>query len=436
MKLWKRLDSLFAKTSLTLTLGLALFIVMATSFAWFFILSPLSNRAADDMAALITLTSKTWTSLPVQEREAFENKIVQQYDLFFSGHDIPTHALNKFYPFIPRLEKALKRHTGQQVIIKRETGNETLFWFVLHYDKEKVNVGFYHDRPGPRPPIALAGVFVAAVLLIIFTTLLLVRRITLPVKRLSHAVNQIGGGTLSTRVPETGPSELASLAQNFNRMAKEMAQLMENRTLLFGGISHDLRTPITRMQLAVELLDQNQDKALIINLKNDLIEMELLIQQSLEFVKGLGKQQLIDVNLDEVIRHIIDDYRKRNLIIQLKTEPCRMCKIDVQAFRRVIFNLLDNAFRYGENSPVTLSCRKNKHLLTINILDEGPGIPTNKLMTVFLPFYRLEHSRSKKTGGSGLGLAIVKQLCDAHGWKIELFPRENRGVKASIEIPV
>ena len=107
MKLWKRFDSLFAKTSLTLTVGLALFIVMATSFAWFFILSPLSNRAADDMAALITLTSKTWASLPAQEREVFKNKIAQQYDLFFSGHDIPTHALNKFYPFIPRLEKAL-----------------------------------------------------------------------------------------------------------------------------------------------------------------------------------------------------------------------------------------------------------------------------------------------------------------------------------------
>ncbi len=436
MKLWKRFDSLFAKTSLTLTLGLALFIVMATSFAWFFILSPLSYRAADDMAALITLTSKTWASLPVQEKEVFENKIAQQHDLFFSDHNIPTQALNKFYPFIPRLEKALKRHTGEQVVIKRETGNEALFWFVLHYDKEKVNIGFYHDRPGPRPPAAIAGVFAAAVLLIIFTTLLLVRRITFPVKRLSNAVNQVGSGELSTRVPETGPSELASLAKNFNRMAKEIAQLMENRTLLFAGISHDLRTPITRMQLAVELLDQDQDKALINNLKNDLIEMEQLIQQSLEFIKGLEEQQLIDVNLDKVISHIIDDYRKINLIIQLETEPCGMCKIDVQAFRRVIFNLLDNAFRYSENSPVTMSCQKNKHLLTINILDEGSGIPTDKLLTVFQPFYRLENSRSKKTGGSGLGLAIVRQLCDAHGWKIELFPRENRGVKASIEIPV
>jgi two-component system osmolarity sensor histidine kinase EnvZ len=163
--------------------------------------------------------------------------------------------------------------------------------------------------------------------------------------------------------------------------------------------------------------------------------MEQLIQQSLEFVKGVEKQQVLEVNLDEFISHIIDDYLKRNLIIQLKAEPCGMCKIDVQAFKRVLLNLLDNAFRYGENNPVTLSISRNKHQLTVQILDEGSGIPIDKLETVFRPFYRLENSRSKKTGGSGLGLAIVKQLCDAHGWKIELTARENRGIKATIEIP-
>lgn len=436
MNLWKRLDSLFVKTSLTLTLGLALFILLAISFTWFFILSPLSNRAADDMAALITLTGKTWVSLPIQEREEFEKKIAQQHALFFSGHDLSTQALDKFYPFIPRLEKALKRHTGQHVVIKHKVGNKALFSFNLYYAKEKVNIDFYHNRTGPRPPIALAGVFIAAALLIIVTTLLLVRRITHPIKRLSNAVDLFGQGQFSTRISETGPSELASLAKNFNRMAKEITQLIENRALLFGGISHDLRTPITRMQLALELLDQNQNKALINRLKNDLVEMELLIQQSLEFVKGLDNQQVMEINLDDVINHMMNEYRQRELFIQLISEPCGVCKIDVQALRRILLNLLDNAFRYGENSPVTLSYRKNKHHLTIHILDEGAGIPVDKLETVFLPFYRLENSRNKKTGGSGLGLAIVKQLCDAHDWKIELIARKNRGIKASIEIPI
>lgn len=436
MRFWKHLDSLFVKTSLTLTLGLALFITLATSFAWFFILSPLSNRAADDMAALIALSSQTWVSLPTQERALFEQKMAQQHALFISSHDISTQVLNQFYPFIPRLEKALKRHTGQQVIIKRERKNETLFWFDLYYAKQKVTIGFYHDRPGPRPPIALTGIFTTAALLVIVTTLLLVRRITFPIKRLSNATNLFGQGKFSTRIPETGPRELSSLAQNFNRMAKEIAQLMENRAVLFGGISHDLRTPITRMQVALELLDEEQDAVLIESLKNDLKEMELLIQQSLEFVKGLEKHQVIEVNLDKVVNNMIDDYRKRDLFIQLIAEPCGMCKIDTQAFRRVLINLLDNAFRYGENSTVTLSYSKDKHGLIVHVLDEGPGIPIEKIEAVFLPFYRLENSRNKKTGGSGLGLAIVKQLCDAHGWKIELISEKNCGVKVSINIPV
>ncbi len=436
MKLLKHLDSLFVKTSLTLTFGLALFIILAISFAWFFILSPLSSRAADDMAALISLSSKTWVSLPVQERIAFEKRISQQHDLFFSKNNIPTRKLKKFYPFIPRLQKALKRHTGQQVVIEQDRGNNDLFWFDLYHVNEKLKIGFFHDRPGPRPPIALAGIFGTAALLIVFTTLLLVRRITLPIKRLSNAVNQFGEGQFSTRISETGPTELASLAQSFNLMAKQIAQLIENRAILFGGISHDLRTPITRMQIALELLDQDKDKTLISSLKKDLIEMELLIQQSLEFVKGLDKHHAIEINLDKFFDNIIDDYHKRDLLIHRIAEQCGTSKVDDQAFRRVLLNLLDNAFRYGNNDPVTLCYKKNKHQLIIQVLDEGSGIPTEKLEAVFQPFYRLDHSRNKKTGGSGLGLAIVKQLCDAHGWKIELILRKKRGIEAYIEIPI
>jgi two-component system osmolarity sensor histidine kinase EnvZ len=251
------------------------------SFAWFFVLNPLANRAADDMAAFIGLTSKTWVSLPEQERIEFKKQMTTQHGLFFSNENVATQELKKFYPFVPRIEKALKKYTGQPITIRRGFEKETRFWFELNFGKEKVNIGFFHHRQGPRPPIALTGIGVAAAFLIIFMTLLLVRRITLPIKRLSKAANQFGQGQFSTRISETGPTELASLAHSFNHMAKEIAQLMENRAILFGGISHDLRTPITRMQVALELLEQDKDKALIASLKNDLNEMESLIKKSL-----------------------------------------------------------------------------------------------------------------------------------------------------------
>lgn len=436
MKLLKPLDSLFVKTSLTLTLSVALFIFLAISFTWFFILSPLSYRAADDMAALISLTGKTWASLPAQQRAEFEESVFKQHSLFFSDKQIPTQNLNKLYPFIPRLEKALTRHTGQQVSIKQDVDNEHCFRFMLRYDQDILNIGFFHHRLGPRPPFAFTGIFITAALLILFTTLLLVRRITLPIKKLSSAVNQFGKGNFSTRISETGPTELASLAHSFNLMAKEIGQLMENRAIFFGGISHDLRTPITRMQIALELLEQDQDKALITRLKNNLIEMEFLIQQSLEFVKGIDKQHVSEIKLDEILNEIIADYRKRKLFIHCELMPYGTCTLDVQAFRRVLSNLLDNAFRYGDGGQVTLVCNKQNQLFSIQISDEGPGIPEEKIETVFQPFYRIDHSRNKKTGGSGLGLTIVKQLCEVHGWNIKLIPGKNGGVIANIEIPI
>lgn len=435
MSLLKRLDSLFVKTSLTLCFGLTLFILLAISLAWFFVLSPLSNRTADDMAALISITSKTWASLPAQERIDFEKQVAQRHGLFFSNKKITTQKLKKFYPFVPRLEKALRKYTEQPITIKQGIEKVTCFWFELYHAKEKVNIGFFYDRQGPRPPLAFTGIFIGATLLILFIPFFLVRRITLPIKRLSNAANQFGQGQFSTRIPETGPTELASLAHSFNHMAKKIAQLMENRTILFGGISHDLRTPITRMQVALELLEQDKDKALITSLKNDLKEMESLIKKSLEFVKGLDNHHVTDINLDDIIASIVEDYRKQDLFIHLKSGQCRSCKIDVNAFRRVLTNLIDNAFRYGENSLVTLSYKKQHNSLIIQVLDEGPGIPVEKIEAVFQPFYRIEHSRNKKTGGSGLGLAIVRQLCDAHGWKIELIPRKERGVEAHIIIP-
>lgn len=123
--------------------------------------------------------------------------------------------------------------------------------------------------------------------------MLLVRRITNHIKRLSIAANHFGMGDFSTRIPETGPDELASLAHSFNRMAQELTQLMSNRTILFGGISHDLRTPITRMKIALELLEEDENSPLMAGLKNDLTEMEQLIQQALELVKGLDKVSAI-----------------------------------------------------------------------------------------------------------------------------------------------
>ena len=230
--------------------------------------------------------------------------------------------------------------------------------------------------------------------------MLLVRRITNHIKRLSIAANHFGMGDFSTRIPETGPDELASLAHSFNRMAQELTQLMSNRTILFGGISHDLRTPITRMKIALELLEEDENSPLMAGLKNDLTEMEQLIQQALELVKGLDKHPPIETDLDQLLDKIVNDYQRQHyMIVKEIKKTSGIHKIQADALKRVLTNLLDNSFRYGGDDPVKLSYLKIKKNLVIRIKDQGPGIPKDKIEAVFQPFFRLDHSRSKKKRG-------------------------------------
>lgn len=436
MKWLRGPKSLSVKTSLTLAFGLIVYTGLSIGLVLYFVLIPISNRAADDMAAFISMVSESWSSLNEQERVQFQKHLREDHQLFITSDPVRVTAIKKYYPFIPRLEKALLLHTGQNVVIKQHLEGRCCFWVDLMQNEQVVKVGFYHERIGPKPPMALVGILASGCLLILVTTTLLVRRITSPVRKLSMAANQLGMGDFSTRIPETGPKELASLAHSFNRMAQELAQLMSNRAILFGGISHDLRTPITRMQIALELLEEDNSSSLIAGLRNDLNEMEQLIQQALELVKGLDKKRPLKTDLDQLIAAIVADYQRQQLIIDWEPSQCGVCKIEADALRRVLNNLLDNAFRYGDDESVTLSCvRKGKNLI-IRVQDQGPGIPKKHLEAVFQPFFRLDSSRSKKTGGSGLGLAIVRQLCDVHGWQVQLFPGKGKGLEACLIIPI
>ena len=428
--------SLFVNTSLTLAFGLFIFTGFSIALTLYFVLVPIANRAADDMAAFISMASESWSYLSEEERVEFQTHLREHHQLFITYDPVPVTTIKRYYPFIPRLEEALFRHTGQHVVIKQRQEEKCCFWVDILQGDQVVKVGFFHERFGPRPPMALIGILSTGCLLILVTTILLVHRITKPIRKLSIAANQFGMGDFSTHIPETGPEELASLAHSFNRMAQELSQLMANRTILFGGISHDLRTPITRMQIALELLEEDKNSSLIAGLKNDLTEMERLIQQALELVKGLDKHHPVETNPDELIRGVVANYQRQQQTIHWQASECGICKIEADALRRVLANLLDNAFQYGGTEPVDLTCIKNNKNLVIRIIDRGPGIPKEEFEAVFQPFYRLENSRSKKTGGSGLGLAIVRQLCDIHGWNIQLFPGKGKGLKACLTIPL
>lgn len=429
--------TLFARTGSTLTIAMMVFLLFSVAVVFHYILIPVSKRAADDLATLMMLAAQTWVELPPDTRPDFERELLEGYDLKLTLADTPLPFTENLQPYLSFLEEALTRRVGEPVPI-RSGPPDTTKWFCVDIPMggRIIRISFPHERIGARPPIASVLVAAAGTLVILLTSLLLVNRLIRPLARLSRATTQVGRGGTFSPLPETGPMELVTLTQGFNRMAGEIEQLLANRTTLFAGISHDLRTPITRMQLALEMLPADTDPTLVTSLRQDLEEMNRLISDTLDLARGLGPQEPEAIDLREFIDGIVTSQRHSGANIQWTPESCCICSVDALALQRILTNLIDNAVRYGGDSPVELRCYCNNHEAVVQVLDLGPGIPASEREQVFQPFHRLEASRSRRTGGSGLGLAIARQLCDAHGWSIQLLPREDRGTEAKLQIPL
>jgi two-component system osmolarity sensor histidine kinase EnvZ len=195
-------------------------------------------------------------------------------------------------------------------------------------------------------------------------------------------------------------------------MAREISALLSNRTTLLAGISHDLRTPLTRMRLALELLPADVDPKLIERFERNLETMDSLIGDALRFARGTGETPQ-PVLLRPFVEEVVEGYNVR-ITFTADGDPSLTVKLASGALKRVLTNLIGNAQQHGDNVRVHLDGTE------IHIIDSGPGIPDEFKEQVFQPFFRLDTSRSTTTGGSGLGLAIVQQLCQAHGWRVRI----------------
>jgi two-component system osmolarity sensor histidine kinase EnvZ len=295
-------------------------------------------------------------------------------------------------------------------------------------------VGFLRDRYELDAPWAAGMVFLAGALLTLAAALLLARRTSVRLRQLAGSAAVVGQGRLPDRLPETGAEELKTLTVSFNRMADEVQALLENRTVLLSGISHDLRTPITRMQLALAMLD-DADPAMVQRMEGDLREMTRLIAQMLEFARSLKGEVEIEVDLAQTLADMAASSSHPDRVRARPGPACRRV-LSVAALNRVVGNLIENALRYGEGGPVDLELEEGADGVLVRVMDRGPGIPEAEREKVFQPFYRLESSRSRDTGGSGLGLAIVRQLADAQGWRIDLRAREGGGLVAEVMLPI
>lgn len=427
--------SLFRSTVSTVALALLVFQIVLIAAMVHYVMLPMAKRSADDLAALLILSARTWVELPPGTRKDFELELIRQHQFMLFEDVAPLPPRSAPLPYLSLLDDALSTRLGEPVSVKVTDLDTTWFWVEIPAGGRLMRIGFPKSRLHTDPPMMLLLALIATVLLSLFTAFILARRITRPLARFAQAAQRIGNGNMPERLPDNGIDELSSLAATFNQMALQVNELLANRTTLLAGISHDLRTPLARMRLAVEMLPQESDAKTVARLRRDIEAMDALIEEFLVLSKELRQEVPETLELAPMLHELAQDASAHGPAVECAVDADLRVEAGPHALHRVLLNLLGNALRYGNGQPVRIEAERRQDGVEIRILDRGPGIPPQELDKVFRPFYRIESSRSTGTGGSGLGLAIVQQLCAANGWQIALQPRTGGGTKAVLTLP-
>ncbi len=272
------------------------------------------------------------------------------------------------------------------------------------------------------------GVLLIAVVAL---TLVAVRWVTRPLKTLADAAEALGADIDRPPIDETGPLEVSRAARAFNTMQQRLAAFIRDRTRVLAAMSHDLKTPITRLRLRAELLDDVELRAKFVK---DLEEMESMVGATLDFMRGLeAREPAQPLDVMALLESLQEDAQEVGGKIAIEGAARAPYHGHPRALKRCLANLIGNAVQYGKSATITVSDAADR--LQISVRDEGPGIPESQLERVFEPFHRLEGSRSRDTGGTGLGLSIARNIARAHGGNIVLRNVPQGGLEAMLTLP-
>ena len=288
----------------------------------------------------------------------------------------------------------------------------------------------YH--PTPSAPLSpwLSWVLVLQLVVLAACCWLAVRIATRPLSELARAADTLGPDLKAERLPEDGPDEVARAARAFNAMQDRIRMYMTERLQILAAISHDLQTPITRMRLRVDVMDESAEGA---KLQQDLREMETMVKEGVTYARTMHgvTEAPLRIDPDALFDSLVLDYVDAGKDVSLHGQISTALVTRPQALRRIVGNLVDNALKFGGSAEIRLAASRDGQV-SVCVLDRGPGIPAESLEAVFEPFYRLEQSRNRGTGGTGLGLAIARQLALAMDASLSLQNRPEGGLEARL----
>jgi signal transduction histidine kinase len=303
----------------------------------------------------------------------------------------------------------------------------------LHIEERALLLEHGHAHLAGLPSgfwLHLALTFIA----VIAVSLIAVRLVTRPIKQLAEAADAFGHDLDAPPLAETGPTETRRAAEAFNGMQARLKRLIAERSRALAAVSHDLRTPLTRLRLRAELVD---DETLRAQINADIDDMQAMVEATLDYLRGLGESEAVQsIDIEALLHSLVADEQALGRAVDFAgahVTPVTPYPGRVSALKRALTNLIDNAVKYGHAAHLTIvDAPASLHIV---IEDDGPGIPEADLDRVVEPYVRLETSRSRATGGVGLGLAVARDAAKLHGGELKLENRAEGGLRATLLLP-
>ena len=431
-------NKLFFRTMLLIFIPLIL--VQVVSIVAFFngnwekVGKRLSNNLTNNIVNAVELTTAHPDMLS-EIQKAYKNTYGIDFEKITGDKQLEVktgaHYGNEYKIVTGFLEKSLhQKFPKAMTSVYLENGREDLLVLIETTD------GLYRFKTSTKNIFStsifgfVAWMIGTSLLLFVVATLFLRIQVR-SIATLAQVAEDFGKGIDSPFKPY-GSSEVRKAGIAFIKMKERILKQISERTQMLAGVSHDLRTPLTRMKLQLAMLPENPENKEFIE---DIGEMEKMLDGYLAFVSGEGGEKNTFVDMNELILSIINKFRNGKAMVRYSTnDQVSAIQGREQALKRAVTNIISNAFNYGKEIAVALESNNNKLIITVD--DDGPGIPKEKREDVFKAFYRIDESRNKETGGVGLGLSIARDIITSHGGKIELSDSSLGGLRVLISIPL
>jgi two-component system osmolarity sensor histidine kinase EnvZ len=418
---------------------IALLLVVA-NLAWIQIFRvservPRARQTAQQIASVINITRWALISADPAKRYDLLSELSQLegIQVYLAGENERIAPIPK-REFVQEVAKELRRQLGPETKITLNRSGVRGAWVSFRIDNDGYWMYMPRSRLERNEPLRWIGWGALVLILALGGAYFIVSLINRPLRELTRAAGQMGRGTTPQPVSESGPSETGTLAQAFNEMAADLQRLDDERALLLAGVSHDLRTPLSRIRLGLEMMGDKDDDELKAGLVQDIEDIDTAIGQFLDFARLRDTEEAVPgTNLNALAENVISRYVRAGKPVRCKLGTTRALPLRPRAMQRLLGNLVDNALRHG-GGEVDVVTGEDGACVYIEVLDRGPGIPEDAVERMLQPFTRLDTARSGS--GTGLGLAIVDRIARMHGGRIRLLPREGGGLRARVELPI